>query len=103
MARPIQPLSLTADQRRELRSIVNRPKASVRDVRRAWIILNRTDGLSQQQTAARNHLNRCVVAQWEKRFRQHGLAGFGAPPRGGAEKGLTTPPPTPRASPHPPP
>ena len=76
MARPIQPLSLTADQRRELRSIVNRPKASVRDVRRAWIILNRTDGLSQQQTAARNHLNRCVVAQWEKRFRQHGLAGL---------------------------
>src|SRR3990172_1927399 len=36
MARPIQPLILTADQRRELRSIVNRPKTSVPDVLPAW-------------------------------------------------------------------
>src|SRR4030067_2370753 len=99
MARPIQPLSLTADQRRELRSIVNRPKASVRDVRRAWIILNRTDGLSQQQTAARNHLNRCVVAQWEKRFRQHGLAGLWRAPKGGP--GKRAPPPPHRTQPAP--
>jgi transposase len=87
MARPIQPLILTTEQRRQLRRIVNRPRASVRDVRRAWIILNRAEGLSQEQIAERNRVNRSVVAVWEKRFRQHGLAGLAdAPGRGRKER-----------------
>ena len=76
MARPIRPLVITAEQRRELRAIVNRPTAAHRENRRAWIILNRAEGLSQTQTAARVGVARPVVIQWEQRFRQAGLAGL---------------------------
>jgi transcriptional regulator with XRE-family HTH domain len=89
MARSIQPLVISREQRQQLRSIVNRPKAAMRDVRRAWIILNRADGLSQQQTAERNRVNRPVVAKWEKRFRQQGLAGLADAPRRGRPERLS--------------
>lgn len=76
MARPIRPLPINSEQRRELRAIVNRPSASVQDNRRAWIILNRADGLSQVETAARVGVRQSVVVQWEQRFRQSGMAGL---------------------------
>ena len=76
MARPIVQLPLTAEQKRALRGIVARPKAAQREVRRASIILHRADGLSQQDTAARLGINRPVVAKWERRFLQAGLAGL---------------------------
>lgn len=76
MARPIQTLSLTPEQRSELRRLVNRPTASQREVRRAWIILNRADGLSQGQTAQRVRCQRTVVSKWERRFAARGLAGL---------------------------
>jgi len=76
MARPIRPLAITAEQRRELRGIINRPSAPYRDNRRAWIILNRADGLSQKQTAAEVGVARPVVVKWEQRFRKAGLAGL---------------------------
>ena len=76
MARPIKPPPITDDQRRELRRLVNRPTAAQREVRRAWIILNRSQGLSQAATAQRLRLNRPVVVHWEKRFRARGLAGL---------------------------
>jgi len=55
---------------------VNRPTAEQREVRRAWIILNRAAGLSQEQTAERVGVNRPVVGLWEARFRKHSLAGL---------------------------
>lgn len=61
MARPIRPLMLTSEQRRELRAIINRPTALYRENRRAWIILNRADGLSQTRTAAEVGVARPVV------------------------------------------
>lgn len=76
MARPIRPLLVTAEQRRELRAIINRPTAAFRENRRAWIILNRADGLSQIQTAAKVGVVRPVVIKWEQRFRKAGLAGL---------------------------
>lgn len=76
MARPIQPLPITDAQRRALRLLVNRPTASQREVRRAWIILNRAQGLSQSATAQRLKINRPVIGLWEKRFRAQGLAGL---------------------------
>lgn len=76
MARPIRPLMITCDQRRELRAIINRPTAPYRENRRAWIILNRADGLSQTQTAAEVGVARPVVVKWEQRFRNAGLAGL---------------------------
>jgi transcriptional regulator with XRE-family HTH domain/transposase len=67
---------ITAEQRRELRGIINRPTAPYRENRRAWIILNRANGLSQEATAAKVGLTRPVVIKWEGRFRQAGLAGL---------------------------
>jgi len=83
MARPIRPLTITAEQRRELEDIINRPTATVRENRRARIILHRADGLSQAQTAAKVGVARPVVIKWEQRFGQTGLAGLtDAPGRG---------------------
>ena len=83
MSRPIRSLEISAEQRRSLRQIINQPTASQRDVRRAWIILHRADGLSQLETARRLHINRPVAGHWEKRFRKDGLAGLrDAPGRG---------------------
>lgn len=76
MGRPIRTLDITAEQRKELQAAVKRPSAPYRDNRRAWIILNRADGLSQEETARKVDVNRPVVAHWEKRFRKLGLAGL---------------------------
>lgn len=51
MGRPIQVLEIIFNQRRVLRQAVNRPAVPYRDNRRAWIILNRADGMSQKETA----------------------------------------------------
>ena len=76
MARPIRPLVITSEQRQELHAIINRPTASVREHRRASIILQRANGLSQNQTAAKVGVARPVVIKWEQRFRKAGLAGL---------------------------
>lgn len=76
MARPIRLLVITSEQRRELRAIINRPTAAYRENRRAWMILNRANGLSQTQTAAEVGVSRPVVVKWEQRFRNAGLAGL---------------------------
>ena len=76
MARPVRPLTITAEQRRALRAIVNRPSAPLRDHQRARIILNRADALSQAETAEAVGISRPMVIQWEQRFRKAGLAGL---------------------------
>ena len=69
-------LSVTAEQRRPLRAMVNRSSARVRDYRRAWIILNRADGLSQVATATTVAGHPPVVIKWERRFARADLAGL---------------------------
>lgn len=83
MARPIRPLPLDEEQRKELRRTVNRPKSTKREVTRAWIVLNRADGLSQEATAEKVGVNRPVVVKWEKRFREAGLGGLAEARRSG--------------------
>jgi transcriptional regulator with XRE-family HTH domain len=67
---------ITSDQRRELRGIISRFTVAYRENRLAWIILNRADGLSQLQTAAKVGVARPVVIKWEQRFRKAGMAGL---------------------------
>jgi transposase/transcriptional regulator with XRE-family HTH domain len=76
MARPIRTLTISPEQRRALRTIVNRPAALHRDNRRAWIILNRAEGLSQTETARKVGVRQSVVVEWERRFRESGIAGL---------------------------
>lgn len=89
MARPINILPLDSDQRKELRRIVNRPKATQREVARAWIILNRAEGLSQEQTAKKVGINRPVVVKWEQRFRTSGLGGLAEARRSGRKPSVS--------------
>ena len=76
MARPVRPLIISSEQRRALRAIVNRPSAAQREHQRAWIILNRADGMSQLDTAQKLGVSRPVVIHWESRFRADGMAGL---------------------------
>jgi transposase len=76
MARPVSTLQLDATQRRELQRIVNASTATVREVRRARIILLRAEGKAQAEVAEAVQVNRPVVALWERRFRHRGLAGL---------------------------
>ncbi len=105
MARPIRVLPLDSVQLRELQTMIKRPKASQREVRRARIILARAEGHSQQQTADLVGVNRPVVAKWENRFLQSGLDGLTEARRSGRKPAIaaqtraeiitqaTTPPP----------
>jgi len=76
MARPIRTLEISAEQRTALRQAVNRPSGALRDNRRAWIILNRANGLSQLETAKKVGVSRPVVIHWEQQFQKNGLAGL---------------------------
>jgi len=83
MSRPIRPLNITGEQRRELRATVNRPTATQREHQRAWIILHRAEGLSQAETAQKAGLSRARVVHWERRFVKNGLAGLAEGKRSG--------------------
>lgn len=88
MARPIQSLPLTPQQRQELQSAVRRPTTSQRLARRCRIVLLRADGRSQVDVARSLGINRPVVALWEKRFLQDGAAGLEEARRSGRRKTL---------------
>jgi transposase len=76
MARPIQTLEVSKDQRNQLERIIAAPTTPQRLVRRARIVLLRADGHSQVATAATIGVNRPVVIHWERRFASLGLAGL---------------------------
>lgn len=88
MARPVKAFAVSPGQQRELRSIVNSPTSSYRQNRRAWVILNRADGLSQEQTAEKTGLSRQAVNRWEARFAQAGLAGLEEGKRSGRKPSI---------------
>jgi transposase len=88
MAGPIRVLSLDPVQQRELQTMIKRPKAPQREVRRARIILGRAEGLSQQQTADLVGVNRPVVAKWEARFLENGIPGLAEARRSGRKPAI---------------
>lgn len=68
--------------------MVKKPKASQREVRRARIILARSEGNSQQETAVLVGVNRPVVAKWESRFMKCGLPGLTEAHRSGRKPAI---------------
>lgn len=76
MARPVQILEIDAQLRSELERMVRGSTSSVRDTRRARIILLRAQGRSQDEVATELGINRPVVSLWERRFRTAGIAGL---------------------------
>lgn len=76
MGRVANRLEVTAEQLAELRKVVRRPTATQREIMRARIILERATGATQKEVAGRVGVQRLVVAHWERRFREEGMAGL---------------------------
>jgi transposase len=76
MSRPIQTLSITDEQRRELERIVKAPSSPQRAVVRARIILAKGGGAAQSQIAKDVGVRRRIVGKWCRRFRDSGIAGL---------------------------
>lgn len=88
MARPINTLPISPEQRRALKQIINAKTSEQRLVRRAWIILHRGEGKSQQETAEQTGVNRPVIVHWEKRFKANGIEGLNDGPRSGRKPSI---------------
>ena len=76
MARPIRILAATPEQKQALKSMISRSTTPQREARRARIVLHRIEGLTQEQAAKAERVNRPVVVKWEKRFRDSGIEGL---------------------------
>lgn len=74
---------LSTEERRQLEAIARRYTSPYRDVIRAKIALYSSDGLDNDQIAARLDTPRQVVSKWRKRFFEERLAGLEERPRGG--------------------
>jgi len=76
-------IELTAEEKRELDKRMRAMTISVRDRRRAQIIVLAAEGRSQQAIAAEVGVTRVTVGHWCRRFVEQGLAGLAdAPGRG---------------------
>jgi transposase len=76
MARPIERLELTPEERSELERRVRAVTASKRDSLRAGIVLLRAEGRKEQVVARRLGVSLTCVSKWSKRFGEQGLEGL---------------------------
>jgi transposase len=88
MARPVRQLEAAPAQREELEKLVRAGTAPLRLARRARIVLLRSSGISQQETARMVGVSRVVVSRWENRFRQEGVNGLNEAGRRGRKCSL---------------
>jgi len=88
MARPIRQLDISPTQTQELKGFIARPTTPQRMVKRAQIVLYRAEGKSQTETATKLDISRVSVAQWESRFRAHGIEGLNEARRSGRKPTL---------------
>src|SRR5258706_1311764 len=74
--RPKTPLSLTDDERTQLRSLARSRTLPDALVARAKLVLCSSEGESNSQIAARLHWTKATVGKWRQRFLQYRLAGL---------------------------
>lgn len=84
----VEPLVLTDDESVELRRRANAATSSVRDARRAEIVLLCADGMPLRQIAGRVGMDQHQVGVWRRRFLNHGLDGLVDEPRSGRPRRL---------------
>ena len=78
-------VDLSDEQRRELRSLVHKGKASARRITRARILLLAAEDRADDEVAAVLHTSRSTVERVRRRFVEHGLeAALSERPRPGA-------------------
>lgn len=83
MPNRVRTLSLTDEQRWELRRRVRAKGQPARRVERARIVLLAADGVSGMEIAVRVGCSEPTVVRWRSRFAAHGLAGLDDAPRSG--------------------
>ena len=89
MARPLSPLSITDEERSELRGWARRPKTAQAMAMRARIILLGAEDWSNQDVADELGINRVTVGKWRQRFLDSGLDGLVDAPRPGTPRKIT--------------
>lgn len=89
MARPLAPLTITDEERAELRGWARRPKTAQALALRARIVLLCAEGWSNQDVAEELGVNRVTVGKWRRRFIEMGLDGLLDTPRPGAPRAIT--------------
>lgn len=87
MPRPATKIVLSQDERQQLTALLRRPKAEVRYVNRARIVLRAAEGMASDEIARRLGVGKATVSKWRTRFEREGLAGLhddhrsGRPPK----------------------
>lgn len=89
MGRPAAPITLTDDERSELRGWARRPTTAQAHALRARIVLAWADGLSISDAAEELGVTRRTVGLWRKRFQEARLDGLVDVPRPGAPRTIT--------------
>jgi len=69
-------IELSKDESEELSKRLRSYTVSVRDQRRAKVILLAADGKTQEQITSEVNLTRCAVGTWCRRFMKHRLSGL---------------------------
>ena len=87
--RPMQPLTLTDDERQALRAWARRPETAQRLALRSRIVLACGDGQDNGSVASRLGINRATVGKWRRRFLDARLDGLCDEPRPGAPRTIT--------------
>jgi transposase len=85
----LEPLVLSADERRTLENWVKRRSTAQGLAQRARIVLACADGGSNIAVAARLHVNRKTVNRWRARFLRERLDGLTDDPRPGVPRTIT--------------
>lgn len=89
MGRPLAPLTLTEEERSELRGWARRPTTAQAMALRARIIMECAEGWSNGEVAEELGVTRATVGKWRRRFLEMGLDGLVDAPRPGAPRTIT--------------
>jgi transposase len=89
MGRPLATLTLTDEQRSELRGWARRPKTAQAHALRARIVLHCARGMSNGEVADELGVNRATVGKWRRRFIEKGLDGLVDAPRPGTPRTIS--------------
>jgi transposase len=84
--RPLAPLTLTDEERLELKALTARRKTAQALALRARIVLVSAEGLQNKEVAARLDVAEATVGKWRRRFAQLRLDGLRDEPRSGTPR-----------------
>ena len=87
--RPVQPIDLSQDVKKQIQSMARSRSLPHGLVRRAKIILMAAKGFNNKTIAQEIKLSAAVVGMWRKRFIQQGLMGLYDEPKPGGPRSIT--------------